>query len=134
MILVSALYGLGQLLSSVSCIMNIINCYSNQVVQKGFLELTKWCTRQTKWYAPLHKGLARTLARVQPTSCVSNECPRARAVLSRPDFQSHVCPTTQNHNARGKEATCVDVSYVALQVSLYRTRGQRSINGRSVLC
>ena len=37
------------------------NCYSNQVVQKGFLELTKWCTRQTKWCVPLQKGQARTL-------------------------------------------------------------------------
>ena len=37
------------------------NCCSNQTVQKGFLELTKWCTRQTKWCAPLQKGLARTL-------------------------------------------------------------------------
>jgi len=31
------------------------------VVQKGFLELTKWCTRQTKWCVPLHKGLGTTL-------------------------------------------------------------------------
>ena len=43
----------------------LISCYSNQVVQKGFLELTKWCTRQTKWCtrqtkwcAPLQKGLS----------------------------------------------------------------------------
>jgi len=33
------------------------NCYSTQVVQKGFLELIKWCTRQTKWCVPLQKGL-----------------------------------------------------------------------------
>ena len=30
-------------------------------VQKIFMELAKWCTRQTKWCAPLQKGLARTL-------------------------------------------------------------------------
>ena len=33
------------------------NCCSNQVVQQSFLEVTKWCTRQTKWCAPLQKGL-----------------------------------------------------------------------------
>ena len=47
--LVSALYGLGQVL--------IMNCTMNIIIAKcakGFLELTKWC-------APLQKGLVRTL-------------------------------------------------------------------------
>ena len=59
-VLVNALYGLGQVLINLDCAMNIIIAIL-QVVQKGFLELTKWCTRQTKWCVPLQKGLARIL-------------------------------------------------------------------------
>ena len=48
-VLVNALYGLDQVLISLDCTENH-NCYLN-----------KWFTRQTKWYPPLQKGLARTL-------------------------------------------------------------------------
>ena len=58
------------------------NCYSTQVVQKGFLELTKWCTRQAKWCAPLRKGLARTLHRttISLLGCTHQRHTRRRAV------------------------------------------------------
>ena len=61
MVLVNTLYGLGQVLISLDCAMNIINGIQTKWYKKGFLELTKWCTRQTKWCVPLQKGLARIL-------------------------------------------------------------------------
>ena len=72
MVLVNALYGLGQVLISLDCTMNIIIAAcgakgfpgTNQVMQKDFLELTKWCTRQTKWCHHSKKVPARCRVKV----------------------------------------------------------------------
>ena len=50
-------YGLGQVLISLL----VLWISSLLFKPSGVLELTKWCTRQTKWWATLKKGLARTL-------------------------------------------------------------------------
>ena len=54
-VLVNALYGLGQVL--VWLYYEYHHCY----LTKWCKRVSKWCTRQTKWCAPLQKGLARTL-------------------------------------------------------------------------
>lgn len=55
-----------------------------------------------------------------PTSCVSSESPNTRAVLSRPDLQTEVASTTQNHNTRRKESTAIHITNMTFQVPLLK--------------
>ena len=76
------------------------------MVQKSFLKLTKWCTRQSKWCVPLQTGLARTV----------KEAVRSAEIAERLEHFLSLHASPRGGSATGERAYCHSVIWKVLKL------------------